>query len=165
MSEKKDVSFEIYSDSEKMLEQITDKYDLPDKSKALRCLLDYGTLGEVQILKPETVREMMQNQIGHINMDSSGNYFNPAYCCNLEGFTSDKTKWGLAWAIDNQGREYGRKPGTVFWGGMMNTYFYIDYASGITACIFSQHLPFNHLETTSLLDEFSKVIYSNTNFN
>jgi ribonuclease HI len=41
MSEKKDVSFEIYSDSEKMLDQITDKYDLPDKSKALRCLLDY----------------------------------------------------------------------------------------------------------------------------
>ncbi len=41
MSEKKDVSFEIYSDSEKMLEQITDKYDLSDKSKTLRCLLDY----------------------------------------------------------------------------------------------------------------------------
>ena len=41
MSEKKDVSFEIYSDSEKMLEQIVDLYDLPDKSKALRCLLDY----------------------------------------------------------------------------------------------------------------------------
>jgi len=41
MSEKKDVSFEIYLDSEKMLDQITDKYDLPDKSKTLRCLLDY----------------------------------------------------------------------------------------------------------------------------
>ncbi|MDC3036595.1 hypothetical protein OA107_04360 [Candidatus Pelagibacter sp.] len=41
MSDKKDVSFEIYSDSEKMLEQVVDKYDLPDKSKALRCLLDY----------------------------------------------------------------------------------------------------------------------------
>ena len=41
MSEKKDVSFEIYSDSEKLVEQIVDKYDLPDKSKALRCLLDY----------------------------------------------------------------------------------------------------------------------------
>ncbi len=41
MSEKIDVSFEIYSDSEKLLEQIVDKYDLPDKSKALRCLLDY----------------------------------------------------------------------------------------------------------------------------
>ena len=42
MSEKKNVSFEIYSDSEKMLEQIVDKYDLPDQSKALRCLLDYA---------------------------------------------------------------------------------------------------------------------------
>ena len=41
MRQKKDVSFEIYSDSEKMLDQITDKYDLPDKSKVLRCLLDY----------------------------------------------------------------------------------------------------------------------------
>ena len=41
MSEKKEVSFEIYSDSEKMLDQIADKYDLPDRSKALRCLLDY----------------------------------------------------------------------------------------------------------------------------
>ena len=41
MSEKIDVSFNIYSDSEKMLEQIVDKYDPPDQSKALRCLLDY----------------------------------------------------------------------------------------------------------------------------
>ena len=41
MSEKKNVSFEIYSDSEKMLKQIVDKYDLPDQSKALGCLLDY----------------------------------------------------------------------------------------------------------------------------
>ena len=41
MKEKKDVSFEIYDDSEKMLDQIVDKYDLPDKSKAIRCLMDY----------------------------------------------------------------------------------------------------------------------------
>ena len=41
MSEKKEASFEIYSDSEKMLEQIAEKYDLPDQSKVLRCLLDY----------------------------------------------------------------------------------------------------------------------------
>ena len=36
-----DVSFEINADADKLLEQITDKYDLPDKSKTLRCLLDY----------------------------------------------------------------------------------------------------------------------------
>ena len=41
MNEKKEVSFEIYSDSKKMLDQIVDKYDLTDTSKALRCLMDY----------------------------------------------------------------------------------------------------------------------------
>ena len=38
---KKNVSFEIYPDTEKMLEQIMDKYTLPDQSKVIRCLLDY----------------------------------------------------------------------------------------------------------------------------
>ena len=41
MADKIDVKFEIYSDTDKMLEEITNKYELPDKSKALRCLLDY----------------------------------------------------------------------------------------------------------------------------
>ena len=41
MADKIDVNFEIYSDTDKMLEESTNKYELPDKSKALRCLLDY----------------------------------------------------------------------------------------------------------------------------
>ncbi|NRB82604.1 MAG: beta-lactamase family protein [Winogradskyella sp.] len=131
-----------------------------DYMKLLRCLLNYGTLNDVVLLKKKTVEEMLKNQINNINMDSKGNYFNPAYCCNLENFTTNSTKWGLAWAIDNDGQSYGRKPGTVFWGGMMNTYFYIDYKSEIASCIFTQHIPFNHKETTSIFDEFSRLIYS-----
>ena len=38
---KKEISFEIYYDSEQMLEQIVDKYDFHDTSKAMRCLMDY----------------------------------------------------------------------------------------------------------------------------
>ena len=41
MYEKKDISFTIYSDQDEMLEQIVEAYNLPDKSKAIRCLLDY----------------------------------------------------------------------------------------------------------------------------
>jgi hypothetical protein len=26
------------------------------------------------------------------------------------------SKWGLAWAIDNEDKSYGRRAGTVFWG-------------------------------------------------
>lgn len=43
MSDKKiSVSFEIYDEANEMLKSIAEKYDLPDASKAIRCLLDYA---------------------------------------------------------------------------------------------------------------------------
>ena len=36
------VEFEIYGDSWAMLQEITRRYELPDASKTLRCLLDYA---------------------------------------------------------------------------------------------------------------------------
>tara|TARA_B100002051_G_C16537170_1_gene535675 strand:+ start:324 stop:512 length:189 start_codon:yes stop_codon:yes gene_type:complete len=38
---KKKVTFEINVDSDDMLEKIVEDYKLPDKSKAIRVLLDY----------------------------------------------------------------------------------------------------------------------------
>ena len=39
--DKKEVIFEINIDSNEMLEKIVEEYKLPDKSKAIRVLLDY----------------------------------------------------------------------------------------------------------------------------
>jgi len=39
--EKVSVTFEIQADAEQMLEYAATQYGLPDKDKALRCLLDY----------------------------------------------------------------------------------------------------------------------------
>lgn len=36
------VTFEIHPDSLQMLSRIRERYELPDLSKALRCLLDYA---------------------------------------------------------------------------------------------------------------------------
>ena len=36
------VTFEVYPDSYEMLLDIARRYELPDASKALRCLLDYA---------------------------------------------------------------------------------------------------------------------------
>jgi predicted O-methyltransferase YrrM len=35
------VTFEVNPDTLQMAEKITDKYELPDRSKTLRCLLDF----------------------------------------------------------------------------------------------------------------------------
>lgn len=39
---KRRVTFEIHADSYEMLLAIAERYQLPDASKALRCLLDYA---------------------------------------------------------------------------------------------------------------------------
>lgn len=131
-----------------------------DITKLLHCMLNYGELKGVRLLKKSTVEDMLKNQIGNISMANAFSYYIKATCCNGNGIVSGTTKWGLGWLIDNEDRSYGRKAGTVLWGGLMNTYFYIDYKSGIAASIYTQHLPFNHPTTTSVFDTFSKAIYS-----
>ena len=103
---------------------------------------------------------MNKNQIGNITMENAGAFSDPATCCDFKGLTSDTTKWGLAWLIDNEDKSYGRKAGTVLWGGSMNTFFYLDFKSGIAASIYTQHRPFNHPATTALYEKFSEIIYS-----
>ncbi len=130
-----------------------------DYTKLLQCLLNGGKSGEARILREKTIQEMTKNQIGNITIDVENAYFQPL-CCDLRGLISTSGKWGLAWAIDNENKPYGRKAGSVFWGGSLNTFFYIDFKSGIAASIFTQHFPFNHPETTKLFEKFSEIIYS-----
>ncbi|MAE63318.1 MAG: hypothetical protein CMJ18_03525 [Phycisphaeraceae bacterium] len=40
--DKTKITFEIYTDSNEMLEKIRDQFNLPDTSKAPRCLLDFA---------------------------------------------------------------------------------------------------------------------------
>jgi CubicO group peptidase (beta-lactamase class C family) len=131
-----------------------------DFIKLLQCMLNYGEWKKIRLLKRQTVEEMIKNQIGNISMASAGSYFMKGVCCNFDGLTSNTTKWGFGWMIDNEPKPYGRKAGTVLWGGLLNTYFFIDYKSGIASSIYTQHLPFNHPATTSLFEKFSTAVYS-----
>ncbi len=131
-----------------------------DYTKLLLCLLNEGEYAKGRILMKETVAEMTRNQIGDITLNPEGRYFSPGTCCNFNGLMYENSKWGLAFMIDNNSKDYGREAGTVMWGGYWNTYFYIDYKSGIAASIFTQHIPFNHFETISLFERFSEIVYS-----
>lgn len=130
-----------------------------DYTLLLKCLLNYGSVGDFKILRKETILEMNKNQIGNIVMEKKGAYFDPGNCCSFNGLFSFSTKWGLAWMIDNQDKMHGPKSGTVLWGGSLNTFFFIDFKSGVAASIYTQHRPFNHLATTLLFNRFSEILY------
>ncbi|NQT27233.1 beta-lactamase family protein [candidate division KSB1 bacterium] len=131
-----------------------------DYTKILQCLLNEGKYAEGRILRKETIAKMIRNQIGDITLNPEGRYFDSGTCCNFNGLMSENSKWGLAFMIDNNPKYYGRKEGSVTWGGYMNTYFFIDFKLGIAASIYTQHMPFNHFETTSLFERFSEIIYA-----
>lgn len=136
-------------------------YSTPeDYTRLLACLLAYGKAKKVQILKKSTILEMNKNQIGSIQIHNPNAFYNPGGCCNLNGITSPTASWGLAWLIDNEDKAYGRRAGTVLWGGARNTYYYIDFKSGVAASIYTQHVPFNHPATTGLFERFSEIIYA-----
>ncbi len=131
-----------------------------DFTLLLKCLLNYGTFNNAIILKKETILDMTRNQIGSISMKDAGAYFDPGFCCDFKGLISPNSKWGLAWLIDTEDKPYGPKAGTVLWGGAFNTFFYIDFKAGVAASIYTQHVPFNHPETTKLFNTFSAILYS-----
>lgn len=136
-------------------------YSTPsDYTKLLECLLNDGNFENGSLLSKEMIAEMSRNQIGDISLNPDGRYFSPGSCCNFNGLMDQNSKWGLAFLIDNNTTYYGRKSGTVMWGGFFNTYFYIDFKSGIAASIYTQHIPFNHFETNRLFERFSEIIYS-----
>tara|TARA_R110002073_G_scaffold14554_1_gene59249 strand:+ start:18013 stop:19122 length:1110 start_codon:yes stop_codon:yes gene_type:complete len=134
-----------------------------DYTKLLACLLNEGIYPNGQILQKETLNQIFNEQLEGISMNIEENYFQQGLCCNFTGLIKPTSNWGLAGLIDTERTSYGRKEGTLLWGGIFNTYWYIDRKSGVAATIFTQHLPFNHSATTLVFDEFSKMIYKNYN--
>ncbi len=82
---------------------------------------------------------MRQNQIGQVNLDPKDRHFDLYSCCNSNRLLDENSIWGVAFMMDSNSKCYGRQAWTVTWGGMLNTYYYIDLKSGIAANINTQH--------------------------
>lgn len=134
-----------------------------DYNRLLACLLNNGSYNGIRILEKETIDELFEPQLETISMDIERNYFLKGICCDFRGLIKPHSNWGLAGLIDMESSPYGRREGTLLWGGIYNTYWYIDRKSGVAASIYTQYLPFNHPATTTIFEKFSAIIYSNYN--
>lgn len=132
-----------------------------DYNRLLFCLLNDGQYDGGKLLEKATIDEMFSPQLENISMDVTNNHFRPGGCCDLKGIVKSSSNWGLSGLIDTEATAYGRKEGALLWGGLYNTYWYIDRKSGVAASIYTQYLPFNHPNTTTVFDQFSAMIYAN----
>jgi CubicO group peptidase (beta-lactamase class C family) len=131
----------------------------PDYLTFIRMLLRGGALDGARILRPETVALMGENQIGAIDVgvlrstvSSLSNDVNllPAGGC----------KWGFGHMINTRQVPGGRQAGSLTWGGLLNTYYWIDPGRRIAAVFMTQVLPFADERTLRLYRRFEQGIYA-----
>jgi methyl acetate hydrolase len=112
-----------------------------DYIKFTQMILNKGKANGNQVLKPETVALMGQNNIGAIEVGKLPTAL-PAFTNDVDLFPGMVKKWGLSFLINTAKTPEGRAPGGLFWAGLANTYFWIDPARNVSGVILTQLLPF-----------------------
>ena len=131
----------------------------PDYTRFLRMLLRGGELDGVRILRAETVRDLAQNHIGHLQPRPLKTV-DPSFSLDFELFPGTPKAWGLASLINSEKAPTGRSAGSLGWAGVFNTYFWVDFEKGITGVFLTQTLPFADRGILDLFSRFETSVYS-----
>jgi methyl acetate hydrolase len=124
-----------------------------------RMFLNGGSAKGTQVLKPETVRAMSENQMGALNVRLLKTAI-PPYSNDAEFFPGMVKKWGLGFMINTERVPGGRSAGSLTWAGLANTYFWIDPAKRIAGVIMTQLVPFADHKVLDLYGKFENAVYA-----
>ena len=124
----------------------------------LQMLLHDGSFNGARILKPETVTLMHQNAIGEIPAGILKTQ-NPGRSNDVDLFPGAPIRWSLGHMLNVQPGPNGRSAGTVSWGGIFNTYYWLDPAKRVTGQIMTQILPFADPRALRLYGQFERSVY------
>jgi CubicO group peptidase (beta-lactamase class C family) len=124
----------------------------------LQALLHGGAFGGARILTPETVALMNQNHTGDIRAGAWTTQL-PAFSNDVDFFPGAPTRWGLGYLLNVEPGPHGRSAGSVSWGGIFNTYYWLDPAAGVTGVIMTQLLPFGDPRVLRLYGQFERGVY------
>lgn len=131
----------------------------PDYLAFLRMLLGNGRLGDAKLLRAETVREMGRNQVGDLAAGVMRTVM-PDRSNDFALFPENSGRWGLAYMINTEPGPNGRSAGSLSWGGIFNSYYWIDPTKRVAAVILAQILPFADPRVIALLGAFERAVYA-----
>jgi methyl acetate hydrolase len=127
----------------------------------LQMLMHGGRFNGAQLLRPQTVALMGQNQIGDIRA-GLWKTTNPQLTNDLDLFPGIPCGWGLGYMINTQPGANGRSAGSLTWGGIFNTYYWLDPQKRIAGVFLTQILPFADHQAVALYGEFERGVYGTT---
>jgi CubicO group peptidase (beta-lactamase class C family) len=128
-----------------------------DYGRFVRMFLNGGMLDGARVLKAETVALMGQNHIGAVSVPAMESALPRS--ADFTFIAGGRDKWGLGFLITVDQVPGKRSPGSLSWGGINNTYFWIDPARGIAGVIMMQYLPFADAKALAVYDAFERGAY------
>ena len=128
-----------------------------DYGRFVRMFLNGGALEGQRVLKAETVALMGQNQIGAVSVPALKTAL--ARSADFTFIADGRDKWGLGFLITVDQVPGLRSPGSLSWGGINNTYFWVDPSRGIAGVILMQFLPFADPKALAVYDAFERASY------
>jgi CubicO group peptidase (beta-lactamase class C family) len=128
-----------------------------DYGRFVRMFLNGGTLDGARVLKAETVALMGQNHIGAVSVPALKSALPRS--ADFTFIADGRDKWGLGFLITTDQVPGKRSPGSLSWGGINNTFFWIDPARGIAGVIMMQYLPFADAKALATYDTFERGAY------
>ncbi len=129
-----------------------------DYIRFTRALLNGGELDGARILSASTVALMGRNHIGAVGVPALKTAM-PERSDDFSFIADGRDKWGLGFLITADTVPGKRSAGSLSWGGINNTYYWLDPARGITGVILMQFLPFADRKALALYDAFERGVY------
>jgi CubicO group peptidase (beta-lactamase class C family) len=130
-----------------------------DYIKFTQMILNKGRANGTEVLKPETVAMMGENHIGEFTVTKLTSAV--AFASNDVDLYPDMVKkWGLSFLITTATTPEGRSPGSLAWGGLANTFFWIDPSRNVTGVILMQVLPFIDPQCMEAFAGFERGVYA-----
>ena len=127
-----------------------------DYSAFMRLFLNGGRHGTARLVREETIRMMVINQIGQLTVARQV----AADPLIAREFGMGKDKFGFGFQIETEPSERGmRTPGSLSWAGILNTHFWVDPRKQIAAVVLMQLLPAYDDRVVDLLQGFERLVY------
>jgi methyl acetate hydrolase len=128
-----------------------------DYGRFVRMFLNGGALDGARVLKAETVALMSQNHIGEVSVRALQSALPRS--ADFTFVADGRDKWGLGFMITVDQVPGKRSPGSLSWGGINNTFFWIDPTRGLAGVIMMQYLPFADAKALAVYDTFERGAY------
>ena len=130
-----------------------------DYLRFLRALLRGGELDGERILAPETTELMFSDHLNGAPLPEIMRSALPELTNDVPALPVPQG-WGLGLNLLLQDIPGMRRAGTGSWAGLFNCYYWIDRATGVTAAILTQVLPFFDARIVQTMLELNGAVFS-----